>query len=281
MAKLGAAATVPDDRAFTGLDGYKSVLQTDANYIILATPPGFRPAAPPGRGRGRQARLHREAGRRRRAGHQDLPVAGRRRRAEEAAGRLRPAAAPPAGLSRDDDAHPRRRHRRHRRRARLLEPGRAVEPRPQAGVVRHGVAAAQLVLLHVAVRRPHRRAARAQPRRRELGDEGASGAGGRHRRPAGADRPRVGPHLRPLRRRLRVRERRPHVQHVPPAAGHGGQRLRGAGRQQGHVPGERLQDHRGQGLRPGRAQAQGDQTRTCRSTPTSSPRSARASRSAS
>jgi myo-inositol 2-dehydrogenase/D-chiro-inositol 1-dehydrogenase len=39
----GASGTVPDDRAFTGLDGYKSVLQSDANYIILATPPGFRP----------------------------------------------------------------------------------------------------------------------------------------------------------------------------------------------------------------------------------------------
>jgi predicted dehydrogenase len=39
----GAAATIPNDRAFSGLDGYKSVLQSDANYIILATPPGFRP----------------------------------------------------------------------------------------------------------------------------------------------------------------------------------------------------------------------------------------------
>ena len=43
MAKIGAAAIVPNDRAFSGLDGYKSVLQSDANYIILATPPGFRP----------------------------------------------------------------------------------------------------------------------------------------------------------------------------------------------------------------------------------------------
>ncbi len=43
MARLGAPGTVPDDRAFAGLDGYKSVLQSDANYIILATPPGFRP----------------------------------------------------------------------------------------------------------------------------------------------------------------------------------------------------------------------------------------------
>ena len=41
--KVGATATVKDDRAFSGLDGYKSVLQSDANYIILATPPGFRP----------------------------------------------------------------------------------------------------------------------------------------------------------------------------------------------------------------------------------------------
>lgn len=43
MAKIGAAGVVPNDRAFSGLDGYKSVLQSDANYIILATPPGFRP----------------------------------------------------------------------------------------------------------------------------------------------------------------------------------------------------------------------------------------------
>ena len=62
-----------------------------------------------------------------------------------------------------------------------------------------------------------------------------SGARDRHRRPPGADRSRVGPHLRPLRRRLRVRERRPPVQHVPPAGGHRRQRVRGAGRQQGHV----------------------------------------------
>ncbi len=43
LTRVGPAAIVPDDRAFSGLDGYKSVLQSDANYIILATPPGFRP----------------------------------------------------------------------------------------------------------------------------------------------------------------------------------------------------------------------------------------------
>jgi predicted dehydrogenase len=39
----GAKIDVPDDRAFVGFDAYQRVLATDANYIILATPPGFRP----------------------------------------------------------------------------------------------------------------------------------------------------------------------------------------------------------------------------------------------
>jgi predicted dehydrogenase len=42
--KFGASIDVPDDRAFTGLDGYRKVLESDVNYVILATPPGFRPA---------------------------------------------------------------------------------------------------------------------------------------------------------------------------------------------------------------------------------------------
>src|SRR4029079_12231966 len=41
--KFAAAIDVPDDRAFTGFDAYQKVLASDANYIILATPPGFRP----------------------------------------------------------------------------------------------------------------------------------------------------------------------------------------------------------------------------------------------
>jgi predicted dehydrogenase len=31
------------DRAFVGFDAFEKVLASDANYIILATPPGFRP----------------------------------------------------------------------------------------------------------------------------------------------------------------------------------------------------------------------------------------------
>ena len=38
-----AQIDVPKERQFTGFDAYKRVLETDANYIILATPPGFRP----------------------------------------------------------------------------------------------------------------------------------------------------------------------------------------------------------------------------------------------
>jgi predicted dehydrogenase len=40
---LGNTADVPDDRVFVGLDAYEKVIASDANYIILATPPGFRP----------------------------------------------------------------------------------------------------------------------------------------------------------------------------------------------------------------------------------------------
>jgi myo-inositol 2-dehydrogenase/D-chiro-inositol 1-dehydrogenase len=41
--ELGNSVDVPDDRVFIGLDAYEKVIASDANYIILATPPGFRP----------------------------------------------------------------------------------------------------------------------------------------------------------------------------------------------------------------------------------------------
>jgi len=47
LAEIGkehaAQIEVPKDRQFVGFDAYKHVLASDANYIILATPPGFRP----------------------------------------------------------------------------------------------------------------------------------------------------------------------------------------------------------------------------------------------
>jgi len=42
-AKHGARATVPADRQFVGWDAYQKVVASDVNYIILATPPAFRP----------------------------------------------------------------------------------------------------------------------------------------------------------------------------------------------------------------------------------------------
>ena len=41
--QYGAKIAVTDDKAFVGFDAFQKVLATDANYIILATPPGFRP----------------------------------------------------------------------------------------------------------------------------------------------------------------------------------------------------------------------------------------------
>jgi predicted dehydrogenase len=41
---LGNGVDLPDERCFTGLDAYKKVIHhPDVNYVILATPPGFRP----------------------------------------------------------------------------------------------------------------------------------------------------------------------------------------------------------------------------------------------
>jgi len=41
--RMGGQFQIAEDRCFVGLDAFEKVLATDANYIILATPPGFRP----------------------------------------------------------------------------------------------------------------------------------------------------------------------------------------------------------------------------------------------
>lgn len=41
--KFNNKVDVPEERCFGGLEGYRRVLECDVNYIILATPPGFRP----------------------------------------------------------------------------------------------------------------------------------------------------------------------------------------------------------------------------------------------
>jgi myo-inositol 2-dehydrogenase / D-chiro-inositol 1-dehydrogenase len=41
--ELGNKVSIKDENCFVGLDAYEKVIGSDANYIILATPPGFRP----------------------------------------------------------------------------------------------------------------------------------------------------------------------------------------------------------------------------------------------
>lgn len=41
--RYGDQVAVPDDQIFVGLDAYKKVIATDADLVVLATPPGFRP----------------------------------------------------------------------------------------------------------------------------------------------------------------------------------------------------------------------------------------------
>jgi predicted dehydrogenase len=41
--KFAAQVDVPKERQFVGFDAFEKVIASDVNYIILATPPGFRP----------------------------------------------------------------------------------------------------------------------------------------------------------------------------------------------------------------------------------------------
>ena len=43
LAKHGERGVVPPERQFTGWNAYEQVIASDVNYIILATPPAFRP----------------------------------------------------------------------------------------------------------------------------------------------------------------------------------------------------------------------------------------------
>jgi len=43
LQKLGKQYAVDNDHAFVGLDAYKKLLECEVEYVILATPPGFRP----------------------------------------------------------------------------------------------------------------------------------------------------------------------------------------------------------------------------------------------
>ena len=99
---------------FVGFDAYKQVIASGVDVVLLCTPPHFRPHPPPRGRRGRQARLRREAGRRRcprRPLASWRPASWPRRRAS----RSSPASAcATTTASARPSAHPRRRHRRRR-----------------------------------------------------------------------------------------------------------------------------------------------------------------------
>ena len=93
-------------------------------------------------------------------------------------------------------ARARRRHRRHPGHAGQLQHRHALASRPRAVVERNGISAAQLAVLHLAVGRFQRRAARPQPGQGRLGHEGrAAEIGNRPRRAPGARRRAVGQYL--------------------------------------------------------------------------------------
>ena len=176
-----------------------------SNYIILATPPGFRP-------------LHLEAAVA--AGKHiftEKPVAvdgpGIRNvldvyeeaKAKNLGDRRRHAAAAPGRLPRDDEAHPRRRDRRDRRRraATGTRAASGTSPARRRGATWSGRCAtgstspgspattsssSTSTTSTSSTGRCRRHPVRAR----------------RHGRPPGPDRPRLRPHLRPLRGRLRV-----------------------------------------------------------------------------
>ena len=183
------ASRSPAIASTPGFDAYKKVLASDVDLVILATPPGFRPmhlAAAVDAGKHvftekpvatdsvgvRSVLATYEA-----AQKKNLAiVAGTQRRHQ-------------AELPRDDQAaSTTARSATIAQRPGLLEPGRPLEPRAAAELVRHRVADPQLALLHLALRRPHRRAARPQHRRRQLGAAAPPGPRGRRRRPAAAYR---------------------------------------------------------------------------------------------
>ncbi len=99
---------VTDDHCFVGFDAYKNVIDSGVDVVILATPPSFPPGPFTSRRRGRQARLCREAGGRRRARRAQRARNVRRGEEEGAVDRLGPVLPLRPGQARNDSARSRR-----------------------------------------------------------------------------------------------------------------------------------------------------------------------------
>ena len=168
-AEKGDLIDVPKERQFVGLDAYQKVIDTDPDLVILATPPGFRPnhfeaavkagkhvfmekpVAVDGAGVRMVLAAAEDAKKKKLAvgvglqrHHQDIYLETIKRLQDGAIG--------------DIDLRPR-----------LLERRRRVGPSPPAASKNEmDLPDAQLVLLHLALGRPHRRAAHPQSGRHQL-----------------------------------------------------------------------------------------------------------------
>ena len=212
----GASATraaVPAERCFVGLDAYQKVIAADVNYIILATPPGFRPehlkaavaagknvftekpVAVDGPGIRSVLATYEEAKKK------GLGIgAGTQRRHQ--VGYLETMKRVNDGAIGDITAA-----RCYWNQGALWMKPRQPEWTDLEWQMRNWLYFTWLSGDHIV------RAARPQPRRGELGMGTHPPERLRHGRTPGAHRPRLRPHLRSFRHRLRVRERRaPHEQ---------------------------------------------------------------------
>ena len=109
---------MPAERQFTGWDAFEKVIATDVNYVILATPPGFRPthlkaAIAAGKNVFTEKPVFVDA-----TGYKTVLAAFGGREAEGARRRRRHAAPASRRVPRGDEARAGRRDRRRRRRPR-------------------------------------------------------------------------------------------------------------------------------------------------------------------
>ena len=159
--RLADKVDVKPDHRFVGFDAYQKVLGSGVDVVLLTTPPHFRPL---------HLKAAVEAGKHVFAEKPvavDAPgvrsVAGhlRGREEEKPVDRLRPVLALRLWFPRDGPPHPRRRARRRRGLAGQRLSGPELGQAAPARLDRHAVPDAQLVQLHLALRRFQRRAARA------------------------------------------------------------------------------------------------------------------------
>ena len=206
VASIQPRIRVEPDHHFAGFDAYQKLLASDVDIVMLCTPPGYRP-------------MHFEA-----AVNAGKHVFTEKPIATDPVGARRFIAAAKLAAERKLTVVSGAQRHAHREYVETVQkihdgaigdivsalfllpqrPGLSRRP-PRSQVGRHGVGASQLVLVHLDLRRPDRRAALPQHRFHELGDGRASGEGG------GVGRRGMAPARGTLRQYLRSHELRFHL----------------------------------------------------------------------